>query len=461
MSTDSLPTDSLDRFRALLERSDAALVLAVMAGFYLLFLGIGAILNYDLAGLISILGQVTFFTTVYALVVLALNLHWGYAGLFNIGIAGFMAVGVYTMAMLTAPPTASPPGLGLPLAVGVVGGMVAAALVGLLTAMPALRLRADYLAIVTVAISEIIRLTYNSPAFSTFTLPGGIALGTGGASGIGTFPSNPVRGIYYVNPASASSGTTPIGAAVFGFFENTLGIFRSAVIVDLTYGLVLVVIVFLVYTLLARVGNSPFGRVLKAIREDEVVAKSLGKDTNRFKIKTFMLGCALMGLAGVVWQGFGTGAVYPQAFRPELTFYIFIAVIIGGAGSNTGSVLGGAVFANLLFLLPQYLPNIIEQTFAIQASPNTFIAAVTPIAAGEIAPLLGYVLNQRLPALRFVFVGVLLVYLMQNRPEGLLGHRTETAAAVDLTENHRSGAGPEQTPDASGVADGEGGIDDE
>jgi ABC-type branched-chain amino acid transport system, permease component len=174
-----------------------------------------------------------------------------------------------------------------------------------------------------------------------------------------------------------------------------------------------------------------------------------------------MLGCALMGLAGVVWQGFGTGAVYPQAFRPELTFYIFIAVIIGGAGSNTGSVLGGAVFANLLFLLPQYLPNIIEQTFAIQASPNTFVAAVTPITAGEIAPLLGYVLNQRLPALRFVFVGVLLVYLMQNRPEGLLGHRTETAAAVDLTENHRSGAGPEQTPDASGVADGEGGIDDE
>jgi len=109
MNADSLPTDSLDRFRALLERSDAALVLAVMTGFYLLFLGIGAILNYNLAGLISILGQVTFFTTVYALVVLALNLHWGYAGLFNIGIAGFMAVGVYTMAMLTAPPTGSPP----------------------------------------------------------------------------------------------------------------------------------------------------------------------------------------------------------------------------------------------------------------------------------------------------------------------------------------------------------------
>ncbi|MFQ3474821.1 branched-chain amino acid ABC transporter permease [Halonotius sp. F2-221B] len=457
MSTDQFQTGRLKQLRDLLERSDAALVLTAMAGFYLFFLGIGAILNYNLAGLISILGQVTFFTAVYALVVLALNLQWGYAGLFNIGIAGFMAVGVYTMAMLTAPPTGSPPGLGLPLAVGVVGGMVAAALIGFVTALPALRLRADYLAIVTVAISEIIRLTYNSPAFSTFTLPGGIDLGTGGASGIGNFPSNPVRAIYYADPSSAASGTTPIGAAVFGVFE-AVGVFRSAVIVDLTYGLVLVVVVFLVYILLSRVGNSPFGRVLKAIREDEIVAKSLGKDTNRFKIKTFMLGCALMGLAGVVWQGFGTGAVYPQAFRPELTFYIFIAVIIGGAGSNTGSVLGGAVFANLLFLLPQYLPNIIEQTFAIQASPNNFIAAIAPIAAGEIAPLLGYILNQRLPALRFVFVGVLLVYLMQNRPEGLLGHRTETAAAVDLSEGHTPGAATQPDPTAP---DEPGGSDDE
>ena len=451
MSSDQFQTGRLTQFRELLKRSDAALVLTAMAAFYLLFFVVGTILNYDIAGLISVLGQVTFFTAVYALIVLALNLHWGYAGLFNIGIAGFMAVGVYTMAMLTAPPTGSPPGLGLPVAVGIVGGMFAAALVGLVTALPALRLRADYLAIVTVAISEIIRLTYNSPAFSTFTLPGGITLGTGGASGIGDFPSNPLRAIYYVDPSSAASETTPIGTAIFGFFESVFGVVRSAVIVELTYGLVLAVIVFLVYTLLARVGNSPFGRVLKAIREDEVVAKSLGKDTNRFKIKTFMLGCALMGLAGVLWQGFGTGAVYPQAFRPQLTFYIFIAVIIGGAGSNTGSILGGAVFANLLFLLPQYLPNIIEQTVSIQAEPNNFVAAIGPIVAGEIAPLLGYMLNQRLPALRFVFVGVLLVYLVQNRPEGLLGHRTETAAAVNLNRGHTG----------SDLTGPEGGVDDE
>jgi branched-chain amino acid transport system permease protein len=435
MSTDAGPIATL---RDRMPDSDAFLVFVTMLGLYVLFMLIGTVLTYDLAGMISVFEQVTFFTAVYALVVLALNLHWGYAGLFNIGVAGFMAVGVYTMAMLTAPPTGSPPGLGLPLVVGIVGGMLAAAIIGLVTALPALRLRADYLAIVTVAISEIIRLTYNSPAFSTFSLPGGIQLGTGGASGIGNFPTNPVRGIYFANPGNPASEPTALGAAVFTFFENTFGVYRSAVIVSLTYALLLVILVFLVYLLFARVGNSPFGRVLKAIREDETVAKSLGKDTNMFKIKTFMLGCALMGLAGIAWQGFGTGAVYPQAFRPELTFYIFIAVIIGGAGSNTGSILGGALFANLLFLLPQYLPNIIERSLSIQSAPNFFTDAIGPVFAGNVFPFLGYILNQRLPALRFVFVGVLLVYLMHNRPEGLLGHRTETASTVDLSEGRRT-----------------------
>jgi branched-chain amino acid transport system permease protein len=447
MSADTGPVASI---RDRLPESDAGLVLVTMLALYLLFGLVGTVLGYDLAGMISVVQQVTFFTAVYALVVLALNLHWGYAGLFNIGVAGFMAVGVYTMAMLTAPPGGSPPGLGLPLPVGIVGGMLAAAIVGLLTALPALRLRADYLAIVTVAISEIIRLTYNSPAFSTFTLPGGIQLGTGGASGIGNFPTNPVRAIYFAEPGNPASEPTALGSVVFTFFQDTFSLYRSAVIVSLTYALLLVVLVYLVYVLFARVGNSPFGRVLKAIREDEMVAKSLGKDTNLFKIKTFMLGCALMGLAGIAWQGFGTGAVYPQAFRPELTFYIFIAVIIGGAGSNTGSILGGALFANLLFLLPQFLPNIIQRTLSIQQAPNFFVDAVGPIFAGNVFPFLGYMLNQRLPALRFVFVGVLLVYLMHNRPDGLLGHRTETASTVDLSD--RQGAGPPKGGEA--VADG-------
>jgi branched-chain amino acid transport system permease protein len=425
------------RLRTLV-RTDAFLVLASMAFIYLVFAVVGSLLNYNIGGMLSLMQQVTFFTGVYALVVLALNLHWGYAGLFNIGVAGYMAVGVYTWAMLSTPSSASPPRLGLPLPIGILGGMLAAAFVGFLTALPALRLRADYLAITTVAISEIIRFTYKSRAFSTFAVPGtGTTLGTGGAGGFNTLPTNPVRGLYYTKPDELVSEPTAFGNAVFGAMEG-IGVFREKVVVDLTYAIVLGVIVLLAYLLLARVGNSPYGRVLKAIREDETVAKSLGKDTNLFKIKTFMLGCALMGLAGILWQGSISG-VYPANFKPTLTFYIFIALIIGGAGSNTGSVLGGALFVNLLFLLPQLLPNIIQQFVTIQSNPSTFISAVTPIAAGEITPLIGFMMNQRLSALRFVFVGILLVYLMQNRPDGLLGHRKETAATVPLTEGSRPG----------------------
>jgi branched-chain amino acid transport system permease protein len=415
--------------------SDAALVVAAMTVIYAIFTLVGLSLGYDANGVLSVLGQVTFYTAVYALAVLALNLQWGYTGLFNIGVAGFMAVGVYSMAMLSGSPAGNPPGLGLPLWIGVPGGMLAAALVGFLAALPALRLRADYLAITTVAISEIIRLTYNSPAFSAFTV-GGVSLGTGGASGFGALPTNPVRAIFYVEPSNPASDPTVVGRAIFEAVAR-IGLTREAVVVDATYALVLVALVGAVYGLLVRIGDSPFGRVLKAIREDELVAQSLGKDTRLFKIKVFALGCALMGLAGIVWQG-AINAVYPQSFRPELTFYVFIALIIGGAGSNTGSVLGGALFASLLFLGPQYVPDLINRYAQISARPPTFPAAVAAATSGEPIALVGYVV-ENIFALRFVLVGALLVYLMQNRPEGLLGHRTEEAAAVDLSARRTDG----------------------
>ncbi|MFB6129688.1 MAG: branched-chain amino acid ABC transporter permease, partial [Salinigranum sp.] len=363
-------------------------------------------------------------------------IQWGYAGLFNIGVAGFMAVGVYSMAFLSASPSGSPAGLGLPLWIGVGGGMLAASLVGFVAALPALRLRSDYLAITTVAISEIIRLTYNSPAFASVTV-GGTTLGTGGASGFGNLPTNPVRALYFAEPGNPASDPSGLGAAVFGF-ASSVGVTRSAVVVDVTYALFLAALVIAVYLLLARVGDSPFGRVLKAIREDELVARSLGKDTRVFKIKTFMLGCALMGLVGIVWQG-ALNAVYPQSFRPELTFYIFIALIIGGAGSNTGSVLGGALFSSLLFLGPQYVPDLVNTYAHITTRPGTFVAAISAVAGGHPGAFAGYVVGN-IFALRFVFVGVLLVYMMQRRPEGLLGHRKEEAASVDLSVRPDAGA---------------------
>jgi branched-chain amino acid transport system permease protein len=191
-------------------------------------------------------------------------------------------------------------------------------------------------------------------------------------------------------------------------------------------------VALLFYWLLTRIGNSPFGRVLKAIREDELVASSLGKDTRLFKIKAFMVGCALMGLGGILWLG-ASGFVNPLSFRPNITFYIFIALIIGGAGSNTGAVLGGAVFSALLFLLPQLINQNAGQFIERGVTPDTIVGALAPIASADLLPLVAYAV-ENMASLRFVAVGLLLIYLMQNRPEGLLGHRSEVASAVNLSE---------------------------
>ncbi len=245
-------------------------------------------------------GSVTVLIGAYAVLTLALNLQWGYTGLFNIGVAGFMAVGAYTMAILTAPvdPGAGGvPGFGLPLVVGVVGGMVVAAVVGGLAALPALRLKADYLAIVTVALSEIIRLFVNWSGVAEITLFGA-TFGTGGATGISfEAPDDVVAGL-----------VTGVGSPLVAAGE-AVGV-SSPNLVNIAYGLALLAVVAGAYWVLTRLSNSPFGRVLKAIREDETVTQSLGKDTRLFKIKAFMIGCALMGLAGILFRG-GAGYISP------------------------------------------------------------------------------------------------------------------------------------------------------
>jgi len=336
--------------------------------------------------------------------------------------------------------------------------MVAAALVGGITALPALRLRADYLAIVTLALSEIIRLLYNSTTFQSFSI-GGRELGTGGASGI-PGPINPVRDLYYTDPASPQPPPTAFGEAMFGFFGG-FGI-DGPIVVDWTYTLVLVVFVGLFYFLLTRVGNSPFGRVLKAIREDEIVASSLGKNTRWFKIKVFMLGCALMGLAGILWQG-SQALITPALFLPIVTFYVFIALMVGGSGSNTGSVVGGALFASLLFLGPTFVGRIVDSSFTLGNAPSTFTDAIAALGSLDVTPLIAYALDS-ISTLRFVLLGVVLIILMQRRPEGLLGHRKAPAAAVDLsrrsvsddsTEAARADGGVSDASDAAGDERGE------
>ena len=432
--SDSQPTAGPDSALGALvdaaRRSDLGVVLGTLAIIYA-----AAIVLTATSGLNSVVGlmeTLTFLGLVYALSALALNLQWGYTGLFNIGVAGFMAVAVYTMGMVVRPPDPAfgPPGLGLPLPIGIIAGMGAAALIGAIAALPALRLKADYLAIVTLGLSEIIRLTLQSATFDSF-LRETIGVGTGGGRGMG-MPDNPVRELFLLG---GQAGTpTPFGDLVFGIFgDGGLGI-AHPILIGWGYIGVLAVVLVGFYFLLERLGRSPFGRVLKAIREDEVVADSLGKNVKLVKIKVFVIGCALMGLAGILWFG-SQGNVSPTPqFMPLLTFYVFIAVIIGGSGSNTGSVIGGLVFAAALFEGPRRVGGTVRGLIDAQ-TPSSFADAVASL---DPVTFLAYATENVAP-LQFVFLGFVLVFIIHRRPDGILGDRIETAAAVDISERPNGG----------------------
>ena len=434
---------------------DTGLIVAVLLVIYAAYVLAGVGLGFSLRGQLNTIATLTFFIGVFAILSLALNLHWGYTGLFNIGIVGFMAVGIYVMALVSKPlyqagGAAQVGGLGLPIVVGILAGMAAAALLGLVVALPALRLRADYLAIVTIAMSEIVRFSFLSGELQQFQLFGE-RVGFGGGSGLI---------LDYTDPIEAFLSFVGLWDAYLGFvsaFEVVIPSNPKPIVDGLVYGALLLASVAAYYWLLKRTGESPFGRVLKAIREDEDVANSLGKNTNRFKIKAFMLGCALMGLAGILWF-MRSGAVTPNTFRPRITFFIWIALIIGGAGSNTGSVLGGAVFAALLYQGPRTLKNLIDAVLPSTDAPSGFGPAVAPLLSNlDPAPLFFYTLDS-IRQLQLVFMGLVLIWLMHNRPEGMLGHRKETAAGVPLT-TRRANEGQAATD--GGTSPGHGGDDDE
>ncbi len=312
--------------------------------------------------------------------------------------------------------------------------------VGFLAALPALRLRADYFAIVTLAISEIIRLTLQSTFFDDLLLDL-FGVGTNGGSGIrvATSPESPVYGLFVVD-GSIGKGPTALGELFLQQVDNQLmfvppllgegAALSATVFLGWTYVVFLGVVALAFFVFLSRLGRSPFGRVLKAIREDELVANALGKNVDRAKVKVFMIGCALMGLAGMLWQGSqGTISPTPQ-FRPNLTFYVFVAMMLGGAGSNAGSVLGGILFAGVLFEAPRRVGQLARDLVSAE-SPANFADAVGSLVTGDVTVFFVYV-TDNIAAVQFMLLGIVLILLMYRRPEGLLGHRVEEAAAVDL-----------------------------
>lgn len=288
---------------------------------------------------------------IYALLALGLNLHWGFTGLMNVGIAGFVAVGAYTSVILTAP--ASPQHLGgfhVPLALGMLAAMLGAGVVAWLIGLTTLRLRSDYLAIATIGIAEILRMVARNEQWLT-----------NGSQGITNVPK--------------AFGDLPSPWSQLGFLAVVLAL------------------VALLYWLCERAHRSPWGRVQRAIRDNEHAAAAAGKNIERFRLQSFVLGAAMMGLGGALLAQL-LRFVSPETSEPLMvTFLVWVMLIAGGSGNNRGAILGAfGVWA--LWSMTDYVTRFLPEA-----------------------------LVSRAPFLRIFLIGLALQLILIYRPQGLIGER--------------------------------------
>ncbi len=376
---------------------------------------------------------------VYALLSLGLNVQWGETGLFNAGVAAFFAIGAYVTAILITGPSPPVPGvypghLGgfswpwpfAALAAGAIAGFA-----GFLIAIPTLRLRTDYLAIATLGLGLVITtyLLNDAPV-------------TGGAVGI------------YGIPGLFEGWNLPPGWAT---------IFTA---------LVAGFLVLLTYLLLWYLGRSPWARVLKSVREDEDAAEVLGKDTFAFKLQSFVLGCAIMGVAGAVFTVFLLFVEPISSFAPIITFTVWAMLILGGSGNHLGAILGAFVFYFMDWFSTRIQIQLsgttgIPNTAPILGPPAALAVVVLPLLLldvvlvalvlrprwqkrgttfrGKVRSLVGWSVGEailawtlyysllhpnyladRIVFFRIMLVGLLLIVLVVYRPQGLLPEKLVT-----------------------------------
>jgi branched-chain amino acid transport system permease protein len=290
----------------------------------------------------------------YTLFALGLQLNVGYTGVINFGQAGFMAVGAYTMGILVVKAGWSF-WLALPASVAV------AMLFALIIGLPSLRLRADYLAIATLAFAEIIRFWAQNARELT-----------GGNQGLFGFESE----------------WTGVSETIEGWLE-ALGWSDPETLFPLF--LVVWTAVLLATALLWRLQRTPWGRVLRAVREDEDAARALGKRTLVYKLQSLAMGATLGAIAG--WfLALNLNFLNPIEFEPLITFLGYAVLVLGGLASYWGIAVGSVI-----------LWTILEGTRFIDL----------PISAEKEA------------AVRFMVVGLLLILLMVFRPQGMFGKREE------------------------------------
>ena len=295
----------------------------------------------------------------YALLALGLQLNVGFTGIMNLGQAGFMAVGAYTMVILILETDWSF-WLAMPAAI------VVSMAFGLLVGLPSLRLRADYFAIATIAFAEVARLTIQNAR--------GL---TGGNQGLFCEGSK-----CYDDTWRDISGTMENWLESLGW-SNPESLFPLLLVVWATVALVTIALVF--------VTRSPWGRVLRAIREDEDAARALGKNTLVYKLQSLAISSAIAAIAGF-FLALNLATVHPNDFEPVVTFIAYAVLVLGGLANYWGIALGSIIMWTLL-----------EGSRFIELPIN----------------------DEQEAAVRFIVVGLVLILLMAFRPQGLFGNKQE------------------------------------
>ena len=292
------------------------------------------------------------FIGIFGIVALSLNLEFGFAGLANFGKVAFFLIGAYTYALLLQ--------FGVPFYVCLIIGALISAIFGLLVSLPALRLRMDYLAIAILAFGEILRLIVKSEDFA------------GGDWGL------------IVAPIFSPTGSH------FTYRLENIGLVFFCLI-----------ICFIVVQLLA---NSPYGRAMRATREDEIAAESLGKNISKYKAQALMLGSAMAGVAGGLYAQYNQ-CVLPGMFMPMITFTVWIMVLLGGPGNNWGVLLGAA-----LVQIFEKGTNIAKDYLVLPIDPSN---------------------------LQYILFGALIIFVLLYRPQGLLKESTVRIKTLRLAHNGR------------------------
>ncbi|MFP3921440.1 MAG: branched-chain amino acid ABC transporter permease [Dichotomicrobium sp.] len=301
----------------------------------------------ELAGLLGYFVFFASFACIYAIMALGLNIQWGMTGQINIGVAGFYAIGAYTSAILTTQPTPDHlGGFAMPVIFGLICAVLVSVTIAVLIGMITVNLRSDYLAIATIGLAEIIRFVIKNEPDIT----------------------HGVRGIAEIPRPLVESG--PWAGPVFL--------------------LIAVTCVAIAYYLVERARVSPWGRVLRAIRDNEDAAKAAGKNVVSFRLQAFVVGSALMGFAGGLYAHF-FGFISPEAFQPVFgTFIVWAMLIVGGSGNNKGALLG-TVLVWLVWSGTEIVTRLLPADMATQAG-----------------------------AARVLMIGVLLQIVLLTRRQGVL-----------------------------------------